>query len=428
MKKTERLDALTILTAVLQHKTPLSYLLQTKTSLSPLSKEICFGVSRHYLRVEALADRLLNKRPKDITVWLSILIGLYQLHFLNIPDYAVVQETVALLDQLKKPWAKGLVNAILRRYCREKETILIDLNQNKSFLYGHPDWFIKRVQHDWPDDWQTILTANDCHPPMSLRINSSRTDTATYLSRLQEIGMDGTLNQVAPHSIVVNTACAVHDLPGFSAGDVSVQDTAAQLATPLLDLKPGLRVLDACCAPGGKTCHILETEPQLSACVALDIEPNRLMRVRENLTRLNLQATLQQGDALNPNEWWDGVLFDRILLDAPCSATGVIRRHPDIKLLRTPSEINSITQLQQDILQALWPLLAPGGKMVYATCSIMPEENEKQIAHFVDQQADCHHLTTLQPWGRPTGHGWQILPGEDGMDGFFYSVLEKNKN
>ncbi len=190
MRKTERLDALTTLTALLQHKTPLSYRFQSKTSLSPLSKEICFGVSRHYVRLEALADRLLNKRSKDISVWLAILIGLYQLHFLNIPDYAVVKETVALLDQLKKPWAKGLVNAILRRYCREKDTILSDLKQNKSFLYGHPDWFIKRVQHDWPNDWQTILIANDCHPPMSLRINRSRTDATTYLSRLQDIGMD----------------------------------------------------------------------------------------------------------------------------------------------------------------------------------------------------------------------------------------------
>ncbi|MDP3706110.1 MAG: 16S rRNA (cytosine(967)-C(5))-methyltransferase RsmB [Legionellaceae bacterium] len=425
MKKTERLDALTTLTALLQHKTPLSYLLQSKSPLSPLSKEICFGVSRHYLRLEALADRLLNKRPKDITVWLAIFIGLYQLHFLNIPDYAVVKETVALLDQLKKPWAKGLVNAILRRYCREKDIILNDLKQNKSFLYGHPDWFLKRVQHDWPNDWQATLIANDCHPPMSLRINSSRTDAATYLSRLHEIGMDGTLNPIAPHSIVLNTACAVHDLPGFSDGDVSVQDTAAQLAAQLLDLKPGLRVLDACCAPGGKTCHILEIEPQLAACVALDIESHRLVRVRENLTRLRLQATVQQGDALHPETWWDGVLFDRILLDAPCSATGVIRRHPDIKLLRTPSEIESITQLQQGILHALWSLLAPGGKMVYATCSIIPEENEKQIAHFVAQQSDCQHQTIPQSWGHPTEHGRQILPGEQGMDGFFYSVLAK---
>ena len=199
----------------------------------------------------------------------------------------------------------------------------------------------------------------------------------------------------------------------------------AQLAVSLLSLKPGLRLLDACAAPGGKTCHSLESQPALAACVALDIDSKRLARVQDNLNRLNLKATLLKGDGSQPKTWWDGVLFDRILLDAPCSATGVIRRHPDIKLLRTPADINAVTQLQYNLLRALWPLLAPNGIMVYATCSVMPEENEQQIASFIATQEDCQFLTQTQPWGRATGHGWQILPGENNMDGFFYSVLIK---
>lgn len=425
MKKNERLQALHILTKVIQDETPLLHLMQATEDLSPLSKELCFGVCRHYYRLQALADCLVNKRPKQIDVWLCLLMGLYQLHYLRIPDYAVVKETVGLLAPIKKPWAKGLVNAVLRSYCREQEALLARLAENMSFIYGHPEWLIKRIQHAWPDNWQAILKANDTHPPMSLRTNGSRIPATDYVTRLTEEGIEAQLHQYSPCGITLTTPCDVHELPGFSAGDVSVQDGAAQLATSLLDLKPGHRVLDACCAPGGKTCHILETQSDLSACIALDIEESRLTRVHENLKRLNLHATLVQGDGLQPSTWWDGIPFDRILLDAPCSATGVIRRHPDIKLLRTVDEISVVAQLQHDLLRALWPLLSPGGIMVYATCSIMPEENELQIAKFIAQQSDCQYLATEKPWGHSTGHGWQILPGENNMDGFFYSVLQK---
>ncbi len=425
MKKNERLQALHILTTLLQDNVPLSHLMPSTAQLSPLSKEICFGVCRHYFRLAALADCLLNKRPKAIEVWTSLLIGLYQLHYLRIPDYAVVKETVALLEQIKKPWAKGLVNAVLRTYCRKQETLVADLQDNRSFLYGHPEWFIERLQTAWPDDWQAILQANDTHPPMSLRVNAQHASTHAYLTRLQQADIDAHPLHYAPFGIVLTTPCDVHDLPGFTTGDVSVQDEAAQLAVSLLALKSGLRLLDACAAPGGKTCHILETEAALSACVALDIDSKRLSRVQENLSRLHLQATLLKGDGLQPLTWWDGILFDRILLDAPCSATGVIRRHPDIKLLRTAADITAVTQLQHDLLHALWPLLAPNGVMVYATCSVMPEENEQQIAHFIASQPDCQFLTQTQPWGHHTGHGWQVLPGENNMDGFFYSILIK---
>ena len=351
--------------------------------------------------------------------------GLYQLHYLALADYAVVKETVTLVAPKHTAWAKGLVNAVLRRYCRERSDIIERLAQNPAFIYGHPTWFVKRMQHAWPLDWQAILNANDRHPPMSLRVNAQCTTASAYLTELDQAGLDAALHHHATHGMTLSTPCDVQILPGFVEGRLAVQDEAAQLAPTLLALTPGLRVLDACSAPGGKTCHILETEPNLSACVALDIDPRRLSRVRDNLNRLHLKATLLTGDALAPNTWWDGVPFDRILLDAPCSATGVIRRHPDIKCLRTEDEISAITAVQYDLLEALWPLLTPGGIFVYATCSVMPEENEEQLAGFVARHDDCTPCSKTHAWGKNTGHGWQILPGESNMDGFFYGVLQK---
>ncbi|WP_133128993.1 16S rRNA (cytosine(967)-C(5))-methyltransferase RsmB [Legionella nagasakiensis] len=425
MKNNERLQALRILAQLLRNHTPLSHAMQS-TALTPLCKDICFGVCRYYFQLQAIANHLLSKRPKDIEVWGCLLIGLYQLHHQHTPDYAVVKETVSLLDKIKKSWAKSLVNAVLRTYCRRQEELLAKLENDPDFCFNHPPWLIKRLQTAWPDDWQKILTANDIHPPMSLRVNRKQISLVNYLSKLQSAGIKAKSHAYATHGIQLMTPCDVKRLPGFAEGEVSVQDEAAQLAVSLLDLKPGLRLLDACCAPGGKTCHILESQPQLAACMALDIDNHRLQRVRENLKRLKLHATLVEADALNVNSWWDGKPFDRILLDAPCSATGVIRRHPDIKLLRTAKEIDVVIKLQQNLLHALWPLLAPDGIMIYATCSIMPEENELQIAKFIEAQRDCRFLIEKKTiWGRETGHGWQILPGENNMDGFFYSALGK---
>ncbi len=425
MKNNERLHALKILTALLENKSSLSQLMPASADVSPMTKEICFGFCRHYFRLEAIADCLVDKRPKAIEVWIAILMGLYQLHYMNQPDYAVVQETVALLEKIKKGWAKGLVNAILRNFCRKKMDIIAQLEAKEEFIYGQPQWLIKHLKTDWPDDWQNIAMANDAHPPMTLRVNRLKNSVDDYLRNLDRSGIGAQLHSVAPEGITLASPCDVHNLPGFSEGCVSVQDGAAQLAVSLLSLKPGLRVLDACCAPGGKTCHILESETDLAACIALDVDPKRLKRVRENLNRLNLNATLIEGDASAPSTWWDGHLFDRILLDAPCSATGVIRRHSDIKLLRTDEEIDAINKIQESMLTALWPLLAVGGMMVYATCSVVKEENEHQIAHFVASNSDCQVVDGEYSWGRSTGHGWQILPGEHGMDGFFYSVLTK---
>lgn len=425
MKPDERLQALQILTQLMEEQIPLSHFAQ-KTSFTPLSQEICFGVCRHYGQLQAIAELFLKKRPKSTEVWLALLIGLYQLHALRIPDYAVVQATVALLAKIKKTWAKGLVNAVLRTYCREQNTLPERLKHNAMYRYNHPSWLLKKIQSSWPDDWQAILKANDERPPMTLRVNCLQTDPAQYLAALTLENIEATPLQHAPSGLTLKTPCPVQALPNFDSGAVSVQDEAAQLAVTMLDLKPGLRLLDACCAPGGKTCHILETEPHLSACVALDIEDRRLKRVQDNLTRLKLHATLIRGDACRPEDWWDGVLFDRILLDAPCSATGVIRRHPDIKLLRTEADLHAIVKIQRQLLTALWPLLAKDGRLLYATCSIFPEENEQQIARFSAHQKDCEVLLNDPLWGRQTPHGRQILPGDSNMDGFFYSILKKS--
>lgn len=423
--KNERLHSLVILTKLLENKIPLSYLMQANKDLSPLAKEICFGVCRHYFRLQVLADRLVKKRPKDLEISLILLIGLYQLHYMQKPHYAVVKETVALLEPVKKTWAKGLINAVLRTFCREQTSLLSQIQGNEDFDYGHPHWFIKRLQKDWPVSWQNILQANDNHPPMNLRINQRKALRTQYLQRLEQKGMKASLNRYSLDGLQLEQACDVADLPGFEEGELSIQDESAQIAVSLLSLQPKLRVLDACCAPGGKTGHILEAEPGLAECLALDVDEKRLARVAQNLARLGLKATLVQGDGLKPEIWWDGRLFDRILLDAPCSATGVIRRHPDIKILRSEEEVGKISAVQLGLLKSLWPLLAPDGILVYATCSILRQENEEQIFSFIKQQSDCSFLAENKAWGHSTGHGWQILPGDFNSDGFFYSVLKK---
>jgi len=425
MSQNERLSALKILVQVIEQQVSLAHALPS--TATPMTKELCFGVCRHYIRLNILADLLVDKRPKAIDVWIAILLGLYQLHYMKLPDYAVVQETVALVEKVKKTWAKGLVNAVLRNFCRKQQELIASLTADQQFIYGHPPHLLARIQKDWPNDWQNIALANDVHPPMTLRVNLKEISVKDYLDELEKLSISAKAHPMVNSALTLLNPCDVRTLPGFAEGWIAVQDAAAQLAASLLDLKPGLRVLDACCAPGGKTCHILETQGELAACVAVDVDNKRLRRVEENLHRQKLKAEIIQGDALNPSQWWNNELFDRILLDAPCSATGVIRRHADIKLLRTDKEIDTVVQTQYTMLRSSWPLLVPGGIMVYATCSIMPEENEHQIARFLKDHADCKLLPITAEWGKATPHGRQILPGEQGMDGFFYSVLLKEK-
>ncbi len=424
-KEDDRLQALRIISTLLQDKVSLAQLMPPGAECSPLTKELCFGVCRHFFRLEVLASHFVKKKPKDIEVWVALLMGLYQLHYMNKPDYAVVKETVQVLEKVKKTWAKALVNAVLRQFCRQKEELIPQLEKQAVFKYGHPDWFLKQLKKDWPQHWEAIIKANDEHPPMTLRINQTKISVADYMKELKANEIEAECHAVATQAVTLKIPSDVKKLPGFALGWISVQDSAAQLAASLLSLKPGLRILDACCAPGGKTGHILETQPDIAECVALDVDERRLARVKENLERLQLQATIVTGDAADPTTWWDGKLFDRILLDAPCSATGVIRRHPDIKLLRTPEEVSQVVLLQESILEAMWPLLKPGGLMVYATCSVLPVENEQQMARFKERHADCQVYKEHWAWGEKTSHGQQILPGQQGMDGFFYSVLQK---
>ena len=414
LKANERLAALKALQLLLDKKQPL-----TLSRLSNLSKELCLGVCRYYFFLAHMTQRWIKKPQKDTQIWLCVLLGLYQLHFLRVPEYAAVKETVDLLYLIKKSWAKGFVNAILRNYCREKDMQIFDSETN------HPEWLLQKIKLAWPEHWQAILAANDQHPPMTLRVNQTQVTRDDYLKTLRQAGIEAEIFNETSQGIILKKPCAVELLPYFLTGVASVQDGAAQLSAGLLDLHPGLRVLDACCAPGGKTGHILEEAPQLAECVALDIDQKRYTRVQENLTRLNITATQIIGDALEPHLWWDGKLFDRILLDAPCSATGVIRRHPDIKLLRKAEDIQTITIVQKKMLNALWDLLSPGGRLVYVTCSILPEENQAQIAQFQETHSNCEVLPRPLPLGHWTGHGVQIFPGEHHMDGFFYSVLMK---
>jgi 16S rRNA (cytosine967-C5)-methyltransferase len=395
----------------------------------PLVQEMCYGTLRTYPRLSLVVDSLLQKPLKagDGDVRALLLLGLYQLTAMRVPAHAAVSETVAATNALKKPWARGLVNGVLRNFQRNSDTLLAQAESNEEGRWLHPAWLIGKIRKAWPDDWQVILSANNQRPPMSLRVNQAQNSVADYLGQLAAAGLEAHASAQVPGAIVLEQATDVENLPGFRQGRVSVQDEAAQLAASLLDLVPGQRVLDVCAAPGGKTGHILEGAAV--DLVAVDVDADRLQRVAENLRRLGYAAQLIAGDATRPADWWDGRPFDRILLDAPCSATGVIRRHPDIKLLRRPEDIQTLVELQARILDAVWPLLKPGGMLLYATCSVLPAENAGQVDAFLARRADAVVREIAAAWGRPAGAGRQILPGVatngEGMDGFYYACLEK---
>lgn len=393
----------------------------------PLARELAFGTARWFPRLQGLADRLLQKPLKaaDRDLQALLLVGMYQLLYTRIPAHAAIGETVAVAVSMKKTWAKGLLNAVLRRVQREGAELLVELEHDPVIRVAHPRWLQKRLKRDWPQHWEAICAANNLHPPMSLRVNQLQGDRDTYLARLLAEGIQAHVCQFSASGITLAEPRDVYQLPGFTDGAASVQDEAAQLAAPLLELKPGQRVLDACCAPGGKTCHILELEPGLHELMALDLEPARLERVRENLQRLKLHATLKAADGRALDDWWDGQTFQRILLDAPCSATGVIRRHPDIKLARQPDDIAALATLQGELLDQLWQTLEVGGILVYATCSVLPEENSQVIAAFLQRQCDARQLPIPGEYGLEQPCGRQLLPQPDGHDGFYLAKLLK---
>ncbi|WP_286915598.1 MULTISPECIES: 16S rRNA (cytosine(967)-C(5))-methyltransferase RsmB [unclassified Pseudomonas] len=392
-----------------------------------LTQDLAFGTARWQPRLDLLAAQLLQKpfKAADADVQALLLVGLYQLFYTRIPAHAAIGETVGCADKLKKPWAKGLLNAVLRRAQREGEALLADMERDPVVRTAHPRWLQKQLKAFWPEQWEAICAANNAHPPMILRVNRRHHSRDAYLALLAEAGIAASACQYSRDGIVLGEACDVRGLPGFAKGWVSVQDEAAQLSADLLELAPGQRVLDACCAPGGKTCHLLEAEAGLAHLVAIDLEAKRLTRVRENLERLKLDAELIACDARDTASWWDGKPFQRILLDAPCSATGVIRRHPDIKLTRQADDIPALATLQGELLDALWPTLEVGGMLLYATCSSLPTENTEVIGAFLARTPGARELALATEAGLPQPHGRQLLAQEGGHDGFYYAKLIK---
>jgi 16S rRNA (cytosine967-C5)-methyltransferase len=387
----------------------------------PLLGALAFGALRWHQRLEWQAARLLTRplKPGQPELAALLRIGLLQLQELRIPEHAAVSATVDAVTLLGERNAAPLVNAVLRRFQRERGALDAALAHDDEARLSHPRWLLEQLKSDWPDDWQRICAANNAPAPMWLRVNERRTTRADYLERLRAAGVGARPADDVASALVLDTPQPVEALPGFAAGDVSVQDVAAQRAAGFLDLAPGQRVLDACAAPGGKTGHILEACPGLDEVWALDRDAGRLDRVRANLERLGLAARLVAGDATRPEDWWDGRLFHRILLDAPCSAVGVIRRHPDIKLLRRPEDVVRAAALQAEMLRTLWPLLAPGGRLIYATCSVLRRENDAQIAAFRSW------IEAVEGPGTAQLSGCQSLPGDADGDGFYYACLLK---
>ncbi|MBN0976322.1 16S rRNA (cytosine(967)-C(5))-methyltransferase RsmB [Pseudomonas hygromyciniae] len=391
------------------------------------TQDLAFGTARWQPRLSALAAKLLQKpfKAADADVEALLLVGLYQLLYSRVPAHAAIGETVGCADKLKKPWAKALLNAVLRRAQRESEALLAELEHDPVVRTAHPRWLQKSLKAFWPQQWEAICAANNAHPPMILRVNRRHNSRDAYLTLLADAGINASACVYSQDGIVLETAGDVRSLPGFAEGWISVQDEAAQLAADLLDLAPGQRVLDACCAPGGKTCHIMEVQPNLAGVVAVDLEAKRLVRVRENLARLGLDAELIAADGRDTATWWDGKPFQRILLDAPCSATGVIRRHPDIKLTRQPDDIAALAVLQGELLDALWPTLEVGGILLYATCSTLPTENTEVIQAFLARTSGARELDIATAAGIKQPHGRQLLAQEGGHDGFYYAKLIK---
>jgi 16S rRNA (cytosine967-C5)-methyltransferase len=387
----------------------------------PLLAALVYGALRWHHRLEWQTSRLLTRPIKAQHTELAALlrVGLLQLQELRVPPHAAVSATVDAAALLGERAAGGLVNAVLRRFQREREQLARDAEQVPAARFSHPAWLIEALRNDWPDAWQAILDANNVPPPMWLRVNRLRTSRSAYLGKLEAAGIAATTPADSDSAVLLEVPQAAESLPGFAAGEVSIQDVAAQRAAKLLELRPGQRVLDACAAPGGKTGHILESCPELAEVWALDRDAARLERVADNLRRLGVAARLVAADATRPAEWWDGRPFDRILLDAPCSALGVIRRHPDIKVLRRPADIDRVVSLQAQLLGTLWPLLAPGGRLVYATCTVLKRENDAQMHAFRGSEgapgpgAGCD-ITTHQ-----------TLPGEARGDGFYYASVLK---
>lgn len=397
-------------------------------------QSLAWGAARWFHELDACLAILSGRAPSRLDPALRALaiVGLYQLGHGRTPPHAAVAETVEAARLLGKTRAAGLINAVLRRFQRERDVVLAAVGRTPQALYSHPAWLVDVLERDWPQEWRALLAAGNEHPPMWLRVNVRHGTTEAYRARLEAEEMAASVSELAPEALRLEVPVPVARLPGFAEGDVSVQDVAAQLAARLLDAGPGMRVLDACAAPGGKACHLLELQPGLAELVALDLDADRAARMRDNLGRLGLTASVLTGDATEPAAWWDGRPFERILLDVPCSGTGVIRRHPDIKLLRRREDIGAFAARQRLLLDSTWSLLSPGGRLLYATCSVLRVENAAVVAGFLaahTEAADVTGSARLFDFRRAvapgTGPGLALPTGAAGGDGFYYACLER---
>lgn len=436
VKISARLQALWWLTSVIREGRSVNDILthsQVTPSENAFAKQLLFGSLRYYHQLKAILDQLIDKplKHKDLDIYAVLLLGLYQLRYLSVPDHAALSESVELTRKIKKSWASGLVNGILRNYQRQLSEIEQKLSKAKTFQFSHPNWIINQLAADWPDDYQQLLTANNERAPMVIRVNQQKVSLDEYLNQLEAVGVSAYTHGLAADALVLDSACDVYQLPGFEQGLVSVQDAAAQLVVDLLDLKPDLKVLDGCAAPGGKTTHILQRQPDV-ALTSVEMSAKRLQKISQTLQRLDMDFEshyqLKCADILIQDDWWDGQPFDRILIDVPCSAVGVIRRNPDIKLHRKKPDLTKIVALQAEILRSVWTLLKPGGRLVYATCSTFKDENQGQIAEFLKTvDAEIVRLPSAidRQMVEHSDIGYQIFPGEAQMDGFYLCGLIK---
>ena len=396
-----------------------------------LKRSLCYGTLRWHFRLVEVLRRLCERPLEQMAPELRALleVGLFQLMSGEVAPHAAVAETVGATRVLGHARASGFVNAVLRRFQREQQAVLADVDRDLAVRTAHPRWFVDMLRRDRPTSFESILDADNAHPPMWLRVNRTRTDPAAYAAELEAAGRRVIRHAYAPDALLVEPPTDVRSLPGFAEGSASVQDAAAQLTVDLLGPQPGERILDACAAPGGKTCHLLERVGGRAQVTALDVSEARLGRVRENLERLGLEAQVMAGDVTQPQAWWDGRPFDRILLDVPCSATGVIRRHPDIKVLRRARDIPALARRQADMLAAAWGLLRAGGTLLYTSCSVLRAEDEGVIERFLARAGDATDLTPGRTGGWPArstaGPGYLVQSGEADMDGFYYACLGK---
>ncbi|MCB1615703.1 MAG: 16S rRNA (cytosine(967)-C(5))-methyltransferase RsmB [Pseudomonadales bacterium] len=433
MKNDCRAEVARLLVSVSQQGQSLNNLLAAATENvreedRSLFKMLCFGSLRFYHRYLACLNTLLEKplKKKDSDLLHLLIIGCYQLEFTRIPAYAAINSCVEASRALGKGWAKGLVNAVLRNFQRQTDKLDKKLEDNPVFRYSHPEWIIRQLKNDWPANYTQVLEANNVAGPMTLRVNALQATRPAYLQLLEAAGIKARATQFSDWGIQLENGVDVHALPGFARGMISVQDEAAQLAAVLLKTEKSHRVLDACCAPGGKTGHLLETGVSPGHLLAIDSDKDRLSSVQSNLDRLGFDsARLIHADATNTDKWWDGQMFDRILLDAPCSASGVIRRHPDIKLLRKEKDITTLSNRQSALLKALWKTLKPGGVLLYATCSVFNKENDAAIGEFLQKADDALIDSINSDWGCSTDYGKQLFPDTGSHDGFYYSRLIK---